>query len=365
MAERSQYLPKKALVAMSGGVDSSVTAALLVEQGVETTGVTFRLPHYTDDSSAEGLCCGVSGIKDARRVCQRLGIKHYVLDYRDKFENTVMKNFYEEYARGRTPNPCVRCNDWLKFGSLMQTARNMDIPTVVTGHYVRSRYNDETLRYELIKGSDNEDQSYFLFTLSQDQLSHACFPLGALSKEEVRKKALQAGLAVHDKSKSQDLCFLPNGRYGDLFKDRRPELLKPGDIVHVSGKKIGRHNGVALYTIGQRKGLGIAWHEPLYVVDIHPAKRELIVGGEEDVQRKEIRVENLNWIAIPPPKAGEGLQAEVKIRFRHEGAGATVTVDSEDKAVVVFDVPQKAPTPGQAAVFYREDFVLGGGFIQS
>ncbi len=356
-------VPPKVLVAMSGGVDSSIAAMLLAENGVEVTGVTFRLPFYGAESGMEGGCCGTAGIKDARDVCRRIGIKHYVLDYREKFEQTVLENFRTEYCNGRTPNPCIRCNDWLKFGSLLDTALAMDIPAVATGHYVRKLYNVESGRYELLTGPKGEDQSYFLFTLSQNQLARAVFPLGELTKKQVRFQARRTGLGTHNRPKSQDLCFLAGGRYGELLRKKHPELLAPGEIRHVDGRKLGTHRGIALYTVGQRKGLGLSWNEPLYVVEIDPQRNRLIVGEKEHVRERTVSVGELNWVSVAP-SAGGPMRAGVKIRFRHPPAAASIANRGGGRARVQFDEAQLAPTPGQAAVFYCGERLLGGGFIE-
>lgn len=353
--------PERVLAAMSGGVDSSVAAMLLVEKGLEVTGITLRLPFYGSEKTG-GACCGTSGMEDARKVCRRLGIKHYVLDYREIFKRTVLKNFFDQYRTGRTPNPCVRCNEWIKFGALLETAEAMGTDAVATGHYVRKRYNGDTGRCELLTGRKGEDQSYFLFSLSQSRLSRAVFPLGELTKVQVRKMARRAGLRTHDSPKSQDLCFLPDGRYGDLIGRECPDLLTDGDVVHVSGRKLGRHRGIALYTVGQRRGLGIAWREPLYVVDIDHENNRLVVGEKRHVRRTGIVVGELNWIS-PPPEDGL-IRAGVRIRFRHPRSEASLRLLQNGRVSVQFDRAQTAPAPGQAAVFYSGDRVLGGGFIE-
>ncbi len=357
-------LPQKAVVAMSGGVDSSVAAMLLAENGVDVTGVTFRLPFYGERGEVKGRCCGVSGIEDARRVCRRLGIKHYVLDYREIFERTVFENFCSEYRKGRTPNPCIRCNDLLKFGVLAETAMAMGVSTVASGHYVQRLFNGRDWVYELHKGLEGVDQSYFLFSLSQEQLSRAFFPLGAMTKEQVRKIAKSAGLNTHDKPKSQDLCFLPDGGYGRLLKKRYPKLCTIGEIRHVSGRKLGRHDGAVSYTIGQRKRLGIAWKEPLYVVGIDASENVVVAGEKRYLQKSSLMAGELNWIS-GAPEIGEPIRCVVKIRFRHHGTWATVRRAAGGKARVDFDEPQTAPAPGQAAVFYSGRRVIGGGFIES
>jgi len=346
---------------MSGGVDSSVAAALLLEQGHDVVGITLRMPRYGADGEGERTCCGRRGIEDARAVADRLGIPFYALDYRGKFEQTVLTDFRREYLRGRTPNPCVRCNDWLKFGFLMESAQSVEADHIATGHYVRLGRNSETGRRELRTGCGDDDQSYFLFSLSQRQLAHAFFPLGTWEKERVRAKAAELELPVHDKPGSQDLCFLPEGGYREMLRARCPELFVPGPIVHVSGEVLGEHRGIACYTVGQRRGLQVPWSEPLYVVRIEAEENRVMVGERQHVLRQEITVSQLNWVALDGLTGPQ--RADVRIRYRHPGAPAILEPADEAQVRVEFDEAQEAPAPGQAAVFYDGDLVLGGGFI--
>jgi tRNA-specific 2-thiouridylase len=351
----------KVVAAMSGGVDSSTAAALLKEQGFDVTGVTLRLPSY-GDAPPDAPCCGVNGIEDARRVAGKLGIPFYVLDFRKEFEQSVVADFCRAYSEGRTPNPCVRCNERVKFGGLLTRAQAFGADFVATGHYVAKETDAASARIGLHMGRADDDQSYFLFSLSQEQLRHALFPLGSYSKDEVRRMARERGLPVHDKPGSQDLCFLPQGRYRDFLRSRCPEAFRPGLIVHVSGEVLGRHEGIGAYTVGQRRGLGIASREPLYVVALRPERNEVVVGEEAHTHRGEVTAGEANWVSVPPPR--EALSARVKIRYNHPGAPAEVTPVGDGRVRIVFSASQAAPCPGQAAVFYRDDVLLGGGTIE-
>ena len=351
------------LVAMSGGVDSSLAAALLVREGHEVMGATLLLPHYGSEHGSADEGAGRGAIRDARAVADRLGIPHHVLDYRDRFEQTVLADLRREYLRGRTPNPCVRCNDWLKFGFLLDSALALGADRIATGHYARLLLNPDTGRHELHAAPGQDDQSYFLFALSQEQLGRALFPVGSMTKDGVRRMAAELGLPTHDRPKSQDLCFVPEGGYRELLRRQCPELFRPGPIVHVSGKVLGEHEGIACYTVGQRRGLKVPWSEPLYVAALDAGQNRVVVGEHQHVMRRELAVCELNWIATDAP-AGP-LRASVRIRYRHPGGAATIEPQGQDSARVVFDEPQEAPTPGQAAVFYDGGRVLGGGFIES
>lgn len=352
----------KVVVAMSGGVDSSTAAALLKRDGYEVVGVALRLPFYGNGAAAGSPCCGVKGIEDARRVAGKLDIPFYALDFRDEFRRSVIADFCRAYGEGRTPNPCVRCNEWIKFGKLLDRARALGADCLATGHYVRKEADKRTGRIGLRTGRGEDDQSYFLFCLSQQQLQHALFPVGGHTKEEVRRLARKWALPVHDKPGSQDLCFLPDGRYRDFLRAECPEAFRPGPILHVSGEALGRHEGIADYTVGQRRGLGIAHGEPLYVVGFRPDDDAVIVGEKEHLLRSEIVADEVNWLVAPPQDA---MSARVKIRYNHPGADAEVAPVGDGKVRIRFAEPQEAPCPGQAAVFYRGDAVLGGGTIQS
>jgi len=351
----------KALVAMSGGVDSSVAAALLLEQGWAVAGVTMRLPQYRSADSAKGDGGSDSAIDDARRVAEKLGIGLTVLDCRHEFERTVVADFCDAYRCGRTPNPCARCNERMKFGLLLERARSEGYPRLATGHYVRREVDPRTGRAFLRRGLGADEQSYFLYGLTQEQLRGVVFPMAELVKNDARRLAEELGLPIHDKPKSQDLCFLPDGGYRDFLRSRCPEAFRPGDVVHMSGGVVGRHEGIADYTVGQRRGLGIAHSEPLYVLSVDPDTNTVVVGEREHLLRRTLVARDVNWMAAEP--GSSALRAVVKIRYNHAGADAELTPDGDGAVRVRFAEPQEAPCPGQAVVFYRDDVVLGGGTI--
>jgi len=348
---------ERVVVAMSGGVDSSTAAALLKERGHEVIGISLLL---APNGGTAGPCCGSRGIEDARRVAGRLGIAFYALDLRREFRRSVIEPFCRAYGQGLTPNPCVTCNQRIKFGALLEKARGLGAGYLATGHYVTVEREGTSGRYALGMGADGDDQSYFLYSLSQRQLRHALFPLGTFSKDQVRRMARDFGLPVHDKPGSQDLCFVSRGDYRGLLRAEQPDAFRPGPIVHVSGRVLGEHPGLAAYTVGQRHGLGIAHPEPLYVVALRPADNAVIVGEREHILRRRVRVGRVNWIACPPR---ERLELRVKIRYNHMGVEAMVT-PLDGGALVEFAEPQEAPCPGQAAVFYAGRRVIGGGTIE-
>jgi len=351
----------RVVVAMSGGVDSSVTAALLARQGFEVIGLTMQLYDHGAAVRKPGACCAGQDIHDARRVAERLGFPHYVLDYERRFGEAVMDDFADAYLRGETPIPCVRCNERVKFKDLLETARDLGADCLATGHYVRSQ-RDRT-GWQLHRGVDHDrDQSYFLFTTTPEQLDFLRFPLGELQKSEVRRLADELGLAVADKPDSQDICFVPHGNYASVIERLRPGAAEPGEIVHVDGRVLGRHAGIIHYTIGQRRGLGIGGTpEPLYVVALEPERRRVIVGPRAALATAGLTVRALNWLAEPLSPAGRAV--EVKVRNTHRPAPAELEPSGDGTAEVRFSRPEDGVSPGQAAVFYDGERVLGGGWI--
>lgn len=367
----------RVVVAMSGGVDSSTVAALLADEGYEVIGVTLQLYDYGDALRKKGACCAGIDIYDARDVADKIGIKHYVLYYESRFSNDVMTDFADSYLKGETPIPCVRCNQKVKFKDMLEMARDLGADCLATGHYVQRFENDEG-RGQLFRGADpQKDQSYFLFTTTQDQLDYLRFPIGGLTKDKTRALAEKYGLSVADKPDSQDICFVPNGNYASIVQKLRPEAIVPGDIYHVDGRLLGKHEGIIHFTIGQRKGIGIGGikgeskdAEPLFVVRLEPETHRVIVGPKEALLRKKVFVHELNWIGdlLLLTQANEfgtsaDLPVAVKIRSIQEPLPARVTIYPDQRAVIVLDAELSGISPGQAAVIYDGDRVLGGGFI--
>ncbi len=347
---------------MSGGVDSSFTAFLLKMKGYDVSGATMRIWGDEASGSLEG-CSGAKHVEDAGRVARQIGIPFHVVDLSADFEREVVRYFCREYARGRTPNPCVHCNEKVKFGAFLARANDLGARYLATGHYARIAPAGKEGRYLLKKGKDRgKDQSYVLFTLSQTQLGRVLFPLGEYEKREVRSKAQEIGLPVHDKPESQEICFIQEDSYHPFLKSRLGEAVEPGPIWDGDGNLVGRHKGIAFYTIGQRRGLGLAAGKALYVTGIDARRNALIVGEERDVLGDLFIVESVRWIV--PPERDEVVKADVKIRYNHPGAEALLTPRGNDEWVVRFVSPQKAITPGQAAVFYQGENVLGGGWIR-
>lgn len=343
----------KAAVAMSGGVDSSVAAALLKQEGHEVIGITMKLTDGGNNQNA---------VEDACKVAQKLGILHHVIDLRDIFSRVIITDFCREYSLGNTPNPCVLCNRYIKFGVLWERAKEIGAAFLATGHYARVEQDKVTGKYLLKKGKDqNKDQSYFLYLLKQEQLSHTLFPIGDLTKETVRQIASELKLPVAARPESQEICFIPGTDYIGFLKDHTRTLPPAGPILDVKGNVLGQHEGIAFFTIGQRKGLGINAAEPLYVTAIEPERNAVIVGTKEQTYTDELAADNLNWIATSMPE--NTVNSKASIRYRHPEAEAVVSPRDENTVYVKFAEPQMAITPGQSVVFYDGDMVIGGGTI--
>jgi tRNA-uridine 2-sulfurtransferase len=361
-------------VAMSGGVDSSTVAAVLLQQGHPIVGLTMqlwnqrRLPELQGEGPAQHRCCSLDDVYDAKRVAQHLNFPHYVVNFEEQFEARVVRPFVEQYLSGRTPIACTNCNTDVKFEPLLRMARQIGAERLATGHYARIRQDAIGGRYALLRArDDSKDQSYFLWGLTQEQLSRSDFPLGELSKEEVRDIARQVSLPVADKPESMELCFVPNGNYVQFIQAySRAEGIslneQEGDIVTEDGAVIGRHTGVHNYTIGQRKGLGFAAGKPVYVLAIDTKRNRIVVGEDDALRTTALEIEGVNWISIAAPDAP--VRGQAKIRHKHQPAAATIEALPGDRARITFDAPQRAITPGQAAVFYDGDIVLAGGWIK-
>jgi tRNA-specific 2-thiouridylase len=361
-------------VAMSGGVDSSAVAAMLRAEGQPIVGLTMQLwnqrrlaGHPGMPEAVEGRCCSLDDVYDARRVAETLGIPYYVVNHEERFERDVVRPFVQEYLSGRTPIPCSLCNNHIKFDQLLVTARQIGAESVATGHYARVEFDSDRGRWLLKRAVDHaRDQSYFLFGLTQEQLSRTRFPLGEMRKEEVREMARRHGLALAEKPDSQEICFVPGGdykRFIDAYLAEQGETPgeTAGELVTTGGEVLGEHEGIQNFTVGQRKGLGVATGSPLYVLQIRGEARQVVVGSDQELYSRTLLARDLNWIAVEKLEAP--LRVQAKIRHRHEPAAATVEPAGEGEAQVTFDQAQRAITPGQAVVFYDDDLVVGGGWI--
>lgn len=354
---------KKALIAMSGGVDSSVAAFLMKEDGYECIGATMKLFDNEDVGiSKEHSCCSYDDVMDAKNVASSLGMNHYVYNFAEKFEEKVIYNFIDAYENGRTPNPCIECNRHLKFKYLYDKAKELGFDYIVTGHYSMVEYDKTRGRYMLKKAADpSKDQSYVLYSLTQEQLAHTIFPLSSISKDRVRQIAADNNFVNAGKSDSQDICFVQNGKYSDFIKEHTGREYPEGDFVDTKGNVLGRHKGIIHYTIGQRKGLGLSFDRPMYVVRVDVKKNQVVLGENDELFSKEFDACDINLISVD--KITEPMHVKAKIRYRQAEQWATVTQTSDDTIHVVFDEPVRAITSGQAVVLYDGDYVVGGGTI--
>lgn len=354
---------KKAIIAMSGGVDSSVAAFLMRKKGYECIGMTMKL-FYNEDAGIprEHSCCSLDDVEDARNVAGRLGMPYYVVNFASRFKEDVIERFVDAYEHGFTPNPCIDCNRYLKFDQLFNKAKEMEFDYVVTGHYAQISYDESSRRYLLKKGLDSgKDQSYVLYSMTQEQLAHTQFPLGGMHKPEVRAIAEENGFINARKHDSQDICFVQNGKYGDFIEQYTGKTYPEGNFVDLKGNVLGRHKGIIRYTIGQRKGLGLSLKEPMYVCGFHLPNNNVILGKNDELFSRELTAEHINLISVP--SITEPLRVKAKVRYRQAEQWATAEQTGPDSIRLIFDEPQRAITKGQAVVMYDGDIVVGGGTI--
>ncbi len=355
----------KVMLGMSGGVDSSAAAAVLLEQGYDVVGVTLQIwPDQGEErQKTEGGCCSLSAVDDARRVADRLGIPYYVLNFKDIFQQKVINYFNHEYIMGRTPNPCIACNRFVKFEAMLQKAISMEMDYVATGHYARIAYDQASGRYLLKKSvTSAKDQTYALYTMTQEQLARTLFPIGDFTKDKVRELAKNIGLSVATKPDSQEICFVEDNDYGRYISENTDADIKPGCFVDRDGKKLGMHKGIIHYTVGQRKGLGIAFGKPMFVVAINPQDNTVVLGDEREVFSPELTASDVNYISISELK--DEMRVSAKIRYSAREAAAVIRPLQDGRVSVLFDEPQRAITPGQSVVFYDGDVIVGGGIIE-
>ena len=358
-------MKKRVVIGMSGGVDSSVAAHLLLEQGYDVIGITMQIwqDKKEEEVEVEGGCCSLSAVEDARRVCNNLGIPFYVVNFKEVFERTVIDYFVDEYFQGRTPNPCIACNKYVKFDALLNKAKALEADYVATGHYARIGFSEHYNRYIISKSATAaKDQTYVLYNLTQDQLKHILMPLGDYTKEQARHLARQLDARVAVKAESQEICFVEDNDYGRFLSERRGNEIKPGYFVDTKGNRLGTHKGIVHYTVGQRKGLGIALGRPMFVVEIIPEQNLVVLGDEKEVFERELIASDVNLIAYECLE--KPIRLKAKIRYSAREADAEIVPLGKERVKVVFDEPQRAITPGQAVVFYEGDVLVGGGVIE-